>query len=171
VTNDGKIGYFSSNREGGLGGDDIYSFKRTDSIPPKPIIKSKPPEPIAAIPQLPKEIVINTIYYDLDKADIRPDAAAELDKLAALLKQYPATKIELSSYTDSRASDQYNMNLSLRRASAVVVYLVGKGISGDRLFIKYYGKTHLVNGCGDQVNCTEAEHQLNRRTEFRVISF
>jgi len=171
VTNDGKSGYLSSNREGGQGSDDIYSFKRTDSIPPKPIIKSKLPEMIAAIPQLPKQIVINTIYYDLDKADIRPDAAVELDKLAVLLKQYPAMKVELSSYTDSRASDQYNMNLSLRRASAVVVYLVGKGISGDRLFIKYYGKTHLVNGCGDQVNCTEAEHQLNRRTEFRVISF
>jgi outer membrane protein OmpA-like peptidoglycan-associated protein len=170
VTNDGKSGYLSSNREGGRGSDDIYSFKRMDSIPSKQIIETKTPEPIAAKPQMPKpNVIINTIYYDLDKADIRPDAAAELDKLALILKQYPAMKIELSSYTDSRASGQYNMALSLRRAASVVVYLVEKGISGDRLVIKYYGKTHLVNNCGDNVKCTEAEHQLNRRTEFRVM--
>lgn len=170
VTNDGISGYLSSNREGGQGSDDIYSFKRADSIPARQIVKTKTPEPIASKTQQPKpNIVINTIYYDLDKAEIRPDAAVELDKLVVLLKQYPAMKIELSSYTDSRASGQYNMALSLRRAAAVVLYMVEKGISGDRLVIKYYGKTHLVNGCGDNVKCTEEEHQLNRRTEFRVI--
>ncbi|BAU52124.1 OmpA family protein [Mucilaginibacter gotjawali] len=169
VTNDGKSGYLSSNREGGQGGDDIYSFIRIDSIPLKQIVKVKTPEPVAAKTQSKPNIVINNIYYDLDKADIRPDAAAELDKLVVLLKQYPAIKIELSSYTDSRASDQYNISLSQRRAAAVVVYLVDRGISGDRLVIKYYGKTHLVNGCTDDVKCTEAEHQLNRRTEFRVM--
>ncbi len=170
VTNDGKSGYLASNREGGQGSDDIYTFKRIESIPSKQIVKIKTPgTTIAKTPMPNPNIVINPIYYDLDKAEIRPDAATELDKLAILLKQYPAMKIELSSYTDSRASDQYNMALSERRAASVVAYLVEAGISRDRLVIKYYGKTHLVNNCGDNVKCTEAEHQLNRRTEFRVM--
>ncbi len=172
VTRDGVSGYLSSNREGGHGSDDIYSFayKPVDTIPVKRVTKPAAPNITAAKPQKTNpEIVLNPIYYDLDKSNIRPDAAVELDKLALILKQYPAVKIELSSYTDSRASDQYNLALSQRRAASVVAYLVNKGISADRLVAKYYGETHLVNKCADNVQCTEAEHQLNRRTEFRVI--
>lgn len=172
ITRDGKSGYFSSNREGGQGSDDIYSFtyKPIDTVPHKLGTRTDTPALTANRPaKIKPDIVLKPIYYDLDKSNVRPDAAIELDKLAALLKQYPALKIELSSYTDSRASDQYNMALSQRRAASVVVYLVNKGISADRLVAKYYGETHLVNGCADNVKCTEEEHQLNRRTEFRGI--
>jgi outer membrane protein OmpA-like peptidoglycan-associated protein len=114
-------------------------------------------------------VALGTIYYDLDKSEIRPDAALELDKLVELLKERPQLKIELSAYTDSRASYQYNMALSQRRAAAAVEYLLKKGISASRLLAKYNGKNNLVNKCTDNVPCTEEEHQLNRRTEFRVI--
>ena len=172
VTRDGLSGYLSSNREGGQGSDDIYSFiyKPIDSVPSKRITRTDTPGLAVAKPlKINPGFVLKTIYYDLDKSNIRPDAAIELDKLVILLKQQPALKIELSSYTDSRASDNYNMALSQRRAASVVAYLVKRGITADRLVAKYYGETHLVNGCTDNVNCTEAEHQLNRRTEFRVI--
>jgi outer membrane protein OmpA-like peptidoglycan-associated protein len=172
VTRDGLSGYLSSNREGGQGNDDIYSFtyKPGDTIPSKRITRADTPGLTVAKPlKISPGLVLKTIYYDLDKSNIRPDAAIELDKLVILLKQRPALKIELSSYTDSRASDNYNMALSQRRAASVVAYLVKRGIVADRLVAKYYGETHLVNGCADNVNCTEEEHQLNRRTEFRVI--
>ena len=172
VTHEGINGYLSSNREGGKGSDDIYSFtyKPNDTIPSKRITHADTPAATAVRPSQAKpDIILKTIYYDLDKANIRPDAAVELDKLAVILNQYPELKIELSSYTDTRASAKYNLVLSLRRAAAVVDYLIRKGISSDRLLVRYYGKTHLVNGCTDNVKCTEEQHQLNRRTEFRVI--
>ena len=174
VTNDGISGYFSSNREGGKGNDDIYSFafKPVDSVPAKPVAKTtaKPGLTAQQIPQLLAGAGIVPIYYDLDKSNIRPDAALILDKLAALLKQYPALTIELSSYTDSRASEDYNMALSQRRAKAVVDYLTEKGIAPSRLTAKFYGENNLVNKCADNVPCSEAEHQLNRRTEFKALA-
>jgi len=173
VTKDGLTGYLSSNREGGKGSDDIYSFileKRTVT-PLKPIAKTDTPKATSPKPvALQKGVVLTTIYYDLDKSNIRPDAVLEMDKLVDLLKQHHTLKIELSSYTDSRASDQYNLALSQRRSASALAYLVSRGISADRLIAKYYGETHLVNQCADGVQCTEEEHQLNRRTEFKVIS-
>ncbi|WP_161889331.1 OmpA family protein [Pontibacter russatus] len=117
-----------------------------------------------------KAIVLENIYYDLDLWDIRPDAAKELDKLVMLLKSNPSIKIELSSHTDSRESENYNQVLSEKRAQSAVDYLVSKGIDRARLTAKGYGKTRLVNGCGDGVQCSEEEHQLNRRTEFKILS-
>jgi outer membrane protein OmpA-like peptidoglycan-associated protein len=173
VTNDGSNGYFSSNRGGGKGSDDIYSFWRAhwDSVPVKRITQNNNPvtPPEIEVKQQPG-FVLNNIYYDLDKSNIRPDAAIELDKLVILLKQQPGLKINVSSYTDSRASDKYNIALSQRRANAAVLYLVKHGINADRLLMNYYGETHLVNSCADDIKCTEAEHQLNRRTEFSVIN-
>ncbi len=116
-----------------------------------------------------RAIVLENIYYDLDKWDIRPDAAKELDKLATVLKNNPKVKIEMSSHTDSRESVNYNQQLSERRAKAAVDYLISKGIAKGRLTAKGYGKTRLVNGCTDGVECSEEEHQLNRRTEFKII--
>ena len=101
---------------------------------------------------------------------LRPDAAEELDKLAVLLKQHPILRIEIAGYTDSRASSDYNTGLSRRRAEAAKDYLVSKGIAAGRLTVKWYGKTHLANQCTDGVNCTEADHQLNRRVEFKVLN-
>lgn len=113
-------------------------------------------------------IVLENIYYDLDKWDIRPDAAKELDKLAEVLVANPTIEIELSSHTDSRESLKYNQLLSERRAQAAVNYLIERGISKDRLTAKGYGKTQLVNKCTDGVQCPEEMHQQNRRTEFRI---
>ena len=172
VTRDGLSGYLSSNREGGQGSDDIYSFtfKPADTTPGKQITKTDTPasnlnNPLTTL----QALSVKPIYYDLDKSNIRPDAAIELDKLVKILKQHPELKIELSSHTDSRASEHYNMALSQRRAAAVVDYLAKRGIDASRLVAKYYGETHLVNECAPNVKCTEEEHQMNRRTEFRVI--
>ncbi|WP_226391270.1 OmpA family protein [Penaeicola halotolerans] len=117
---------------------------------------------------LEKAIVLENIYYDLDKSDIRPDAALELDKLVQVLVDNPDIRIELSSHTDSRGNDAYNLALSQRRAQSAVDYIISKGISADRLTARGYGETRLVNDCGNGVNCTEEQHQENRRTEFKV---
>ncbi len=116
-----------------------------------------------------KPIVLDNIYYDLDKWDIRPDAAMELDRLVQVLEKNPKIQIELSSHTDSRAGDQYNMILSDKRAKAAVQYIISKGIDAKRMKWKGYGESKLVNNCKNDVQCTEEEHQKNRRTEFKVI--
>jgi len=117
-----------------------------------------------------KPIVLENIYYDLDKYDIRPDAAEGLDRLIAILNDNPGITIELSSHTDSRKDDQYNMVLSQRRAESAVNYIVTHGIASSRITAKGYGETQLVNRCSNGVECTEEEHQQNRRTEFKVTS-
>lgn len=117
-----------------------------------------------------KPIVLENIYYDLDKSDIRPDAAAGLDKLVTIMKENPGITIELSSHTDSRAEDKYNLALSQRRAESAVAYIIAHGISKQRITAKGYGETKLINRCKNNVNCTEEEHQQNRRTEFKVTS-
>jgi peptidoglycan-associated lipoprotein len=114
---------------------------------------------------LEKAIVLDNIYYDLDKADIRPDAAVELDKLVKILQDNPSIRIELSSHTDSRSSDAYNLDLSQRRAQSAVDYIVSKGVAVDRLVAKGYGESQLIIKDAK----TEEEHQVNRRTEFKVI--
>ncbi|KAA9340337.1 OmpA family protein [Adhaeribacter soli] len=113
--------------------------------------------------------VVENIYYDLDKFDIRPDAAKELDKMVVMLKDNPNIKIELSSHTDSRQTQGYNKLLSQLRAEAAVKYMILQGIDARRLKAKGYGETKLRNRCKDNVQCSEEEHQLNRRTEFKLI--
>lgn len=112
-----------------------------------------------------KTFVLENIYYDLDKYNIRPDAAEELDKLVTVLKDNPTLKIELSSHTDVRAPDAYNMRLSQNRAKAAVDYIVSKGVDASRLVAKGYGETELVVKNAK----TEEEHQRNRRTEFKIL--
>ena len=115
-----------------------------------------------------KPIVLENIYYDFDKWDIRADAALELDKLVRVLLDNPKLEIEMGSHTDCRGSDQYNLVLSDKRARAAVLYLISRGIDSTRLTWKGYGETVHVNKCEDGVQCTEEEHQDNRRTEFKV---
>ena len=117
-----------------------------------------------------KPIVLKNIYYDLDKWDIRPDAAIELDTLVQIMNENPTISIELGSHTDSRADDKYNDILSQKRAEAVVAYVVSKGIVQTRMTAKGYGETQLVNKCSNGVNCSEEDHQANRRTEFKVVA-
>ncbi len=105
------------------------------------------------------------IYYDLDKDNIRPDAASELDKIVQFLNDNPRISVELGSHTDTRSNDDYNMDLSRRRANSAVQYLISKGISAGRITAKGYGETQLLIKEAE----TEEEHQQNRRTEIRVV--
>jgi len=112
---------------------------------------------------------INVIYFDLDKFNIRPDAAAELDRVVDVMTKYPELKIMASSHTDSRADDAYNMRLSEKRAKASLDYIVSKGIDPTRITSQGFGESQLVNACTDDKECSEEEHQLNRRTNFKVV--
>ncbi|MBD2699757.1 PD40 domain-containing protein [Spirosoma sp. BT702] len=112
-----------------------------------------------------KTFVLENIYYDLDKYNIRPDAALELDKLVAILQDNPTLKIELGSHTDTRASDAYNQKLSQNRAKSAVEYIVSKGIAAERMTYKGYGESVLIVKSAK----TEEEHQRNRRTEFKIL--
>lgn len=109
------------------------------------------------------------IYYDFDQSYIRDDATPELNKLLALMNENPTIRIELGSHTDSRGSNSYNKRLSQRRSEAVVRWLKDQGVDGGRLTAQGYGETMNINNCTNNVPCSEGEHQLNRRTEFRVI--
>ena len=113
---------------------------------------------------------LGIIYFDLDKYNIRPDAAVELDKVVELMNKYPGMVIRLESHTDSRAPDQYNIVLSNNRAKSTYEYIISKGIAAERI-PKYegFGETQLVNECTNDVKCSEEDHQLNRRTEFIIL--
>ena len=111
------------------------------------------------------------ILYDLGSAALTPEARKIIDqKLLALMKEKPLINIEISSHTDSRGSAASNQDLSQRRAESVVNYLVNRGIKRSRLMATGYGETRLKNGCSDGIECTEAQHQANRRTEFKVLN-
>jgi len=241
VKENGAIGYYSSNREGGKGDDDIYSisikpyifvlkgkvFDR-ESMEPlaqavvavkdaygNPIfsIKTGPSGeytgelPLNAIHNLAavkdkyfasSSVIISTqnikqdsvleinlilepipaedvdftlkgIFYDLDKWDLREESRKVLDSLTTILYNNPTLVIELASHTDSRAPQDYNLDLSKKRAKSCVDYLITKGIAKERLISVGYGETKLVNDCADGVECSDEEHQQNRRTTFRVL--
>lgn len=245
-------GYFSSNRQGGKGLDDIYSFRETKKIEVKaeclqeligvitnsdtglilsnakvtlfddkfnqlttmqsdengnynfPVLCGKkyfvrgekdeyetkeapiviPNEsgkcklPLATAKKI-KEIKIGTdlaktldipmIYFDLDKSFIRKDAALQLAKVLLVMNENPTMVVDVRSHTDSRQTFNYNEALSDRRAKSTVAWLIKNGISADRLTGRGYGEIQLVNNCADNVECTEEEHQLNRRSEFIVV--
>ncbi|WP_417363434.1 OmpA family protein [Galbibacter sp.] len=114
---------------------------------------------------------LNTIYFDFDKYNIRPDAAKELDKIIDLLtNQYPNMTIKVASHTDSRGSKSYNDRLSIDRANSTYEYLINNGLNKERVLAHDgYGEHRLTNGCSDGVQCEEPEHQMNRRTDFTVI--
>lgn len=242
LSDTGNNGYVSSNRDGGKGDDDIYSFKRIAPLKVKGQIfddaNMKPLENarIALLDSLGNEIayfitkndgmyeqyiqrnttfvlegtkdkystarknfnsykmdnqeelVINlnvnlkpiedvvlladlkTIYFDLDKSFIRPDAAEELDKVVVLLQKYPEMIIRLESHTDSRGNDEYNLSLSERRAKSTYEYILKNGISSQQLTgHQGYGESQLINKCKNNIPCSKVEHQLNRRTEFILL--
>ena len=247
-TEDTKRGYFASNREGSIGGDDIYSLTETrplvfeciqlvegtvrDKITNEPLVgatvvvidedneeilsvvtdfegkfdlqldcdqgnfvraltegyipaeeylersEGKPQiidfylereEVVAGFgDDLAKLLQLSTIYFDFDRFNIRPDAEVELQKVIAAMEKYPSLRIKANSHTDSRGPDAYNLWLSDKRAESTIKYMIGKGISEDRLTSEGYGETRLQNRCDDGIVCTPAEHQLNRRSEFII---
>lgn len=113
---------------------------------------------------------ITMIYFDLDKYNIRSEAALDLEKILDVLVEYPNMKLDIRSHTDSRQTFKYNELLSDRRAKSTIAWLVKKGIKADRLKGKGYGETQLVNKCSDGVECSEEEHQRNRRSEFIIVA-
>lgn len=127
-------------------------------------------EPIPAY-TVGQKFVLENIHYDFDKHDIRPDAALILDDLVQTLKDHPTLRIELSSHTDSRGNDNYNMRLSQLRAQSAVTYIISRGIDKSRLVAKGYGESRLINHCGNGVQCSDDEHQANRRTEVEVLAY
>ncbi|MEY3367127.1 MAG: hypothetical protein RI973_282 [Bacteroidota bacterium] len=114
-------------------------------------------------------IVLEKIYYDYNQYIIRKGAARDLDALARLMTLYPSMEIELVSHTDSRGTEEYNLDLSLKRAESARRYLVQKGIGVGRIKVFGYGESQIRNKCLEGVECTEEEHQFNRRTEVRVV--
>ncbi len=236
----GNVGFISSNRPGGKGGDDIYQFTYTPRVETKSYVaaltvKDKETEEIipdvgvfvanditeTPVPyskvdnsyifkihegaeyvaealhmqyfsdqvkvkigelendtlyidlhmqklEVGKAIALKNIYYDLDKAEISPEGARELDRLVQIMRDNPSFKIELSAHTDSRGTYEYNNDLSQRRAESAVDYILGNGISTKRISARGYGETRLINDCVDGQDCSENEHSLNRRTEFTI---
>lgn len=246
---DRKIGYFASNREGGLGEDDIYKFVEneplildciqqvsgtvrdrisnevlagatvlvineenetvsstiTDSngdyileidcskgnfirasregyVPAEEYLAKSFGKPRVMDFYLERDVItggfgddlakllqLSTIYFDLNKYNIRPDAEVEIQKVIVAMEKYPSLRIKVNSHTDSRGVDAYNLWLSEQRADATVKYMISKGISPDRLQKEGYGETRLVNDCYNGVPCSEEAHQLNRRSEFIIL--
>lgn len=115
-------------------------------------------------------IVFYHIYYDFDESYIRGDANPDLQVVLDFMMQNPEAVVQIESHTDARAPYQYNIDLSKRRAAAAKTWLETKGIAPSRLHSIGFGEIRTANGCVDNVKCSEAEHQQNRRTEFRLIS-
>lgn len=128
--------------------------------------------PVKSGDDLAKAFNIKIIYFDLDKSNIRPDAAYELAKILDVLEQNVTMEIDVRSHTDCRQTAKYNMALSDRRAKSTIAWLVSKGISASRITGRGYGESQLVNDCGceptNKSDCTEEQHQANRRSEFII---
>jgi OOP family OmpA-OmpF porin len=119
---------------------------------------------------------LNNIYYDFDKWDLRSESKATLDTLYNILAENPTIIIELSSHTDARGSEEYNLNLSQKRAESCVNYLINdKGVPKERITAKGYGESKTLDDCTKYAECPQDQsadcpcHQLNRRTEFKII--
>lgn len=137
-------------------------------------VKQEKTEPIVeksiSISKDGKEVLdLKPIYFDLDEYYITQESYEILAKAAHIINDYPNIIIEFGSHTDSRASDSYNLHLSVLRANEVVKHLVYLGVPEHRIKGKGYGESNLINRCRDNVKCTEAEHLQNRRTEFVII--
>ncbi len=171
-----KRNYFTEVRSFTTKGKDCKS-SIDQNIPMDIAVSQIPDEPISIIsgggntrPDLPLP-TINNIYYDFDKDDIRLDAQIELDKIVKFMKDNPDVKIDLLSHTDARGKEDYNLELSERRAKSAMNYIIGKGIPPSQITSKGMGETKIINKCKNNVSCTDAEHEQNRRTEFVITGF
>ena len=117
------------------------------------------------------QIVINPIFFDFDKWNIRTDAQYELENIVDVMREHPSMVIKIESHTDSRGSDNYNMKLSDRRAKSTRDYILSRGIASERIESAIgYGESQLLNKCSNGVKCTPDEHQLNRRSYFYILN-
>ncbi|TXG37472.1 OmpA family protein [Seonamhaeicola maritimus] len=116
------------------------------------------------------QVELDKIYFDFDKSNIREDAAITLNVLVDLMKKYPSMEVEVSAHTDARGSDQYNLDLSKRRAASTLEYLVSQGIERDRLKSIGYGEMQPLNKCTEEGICEDEEYDINRRCEFTILN-
>ena len=114
---------------------------------------------------------LNPIYFDLNKYFIRPDAEIELTKVFNAMIRFPELIVRIESHTDSRSPQSYNLRLSQNRATSTRNWLIQRGIAPSRLSAFGFGESQLINRCADGVPCTEAEHQLNRRSMFIIENY
>ena len=110
--------------------------------------------------------VIENVYYDPNSSDIKPESIEKLDKIISEMALNTSLKLSINSHTDSKGEDAYNITLSEKRAQKVMEYFILQGIEKGRLKAKGFGETQIKNRCKNGVDCSEIEHQLNRRTEF-----
>ena len=157
-------GYLASNRRGS---DNLYVFSREEYTPPV-----LPKEEMEINPETGRRQIagVGNIYFDFDKATIKPESEPTLNRVVEIMKNYPMLKIEIGSHADARGTNKYNMDLSQRRAESTLEYLVNHGISRDRLVPKGYGEEVPLNDCTRPNMCTAEEYAKNRRSEFTEIS-
>lgn len=176
IDEESKKGFFASNREGGIGSDDIYGFTENkelrffrETVIENPVkeVETVKPAPIGA--DLFKHLELRPILFDSDKAEVRPDAAGILAEIFTYMEEYPEIKIEVRSHTDAVGDADYNLRLSDQRVQNTVAFLISKGIDASRLSGKGYGETELINDCTMASSCSAAQHQENRRSEFVVV--
>ena len=148
--------------------DQIVSLKTSTNANVEVIKLEKTLKSMQVGDDLAKILSIENIYFDLDKFNIRPDAEYELTKILLILQKEPQMEISIRSHTDSRASKVYNHQLSTNRAQSTMQWLVRNGIAAKRLKAAGFGESQLLNNCFDGVDCSEAEHQVNRRSEFII---
>lgn len=115
------------------------------------------------------QVQLDKIYFDFDAAIIREDAAVTLNVLVDLMKKYPSMEVEVSAHTDARGPDQYNLNLSKKRAASTLEYLVSQGIERNRLKSIGYGEMQPLNECIKEGICDDREYDINRRCEFTIL--
>lgn len=135
-------------------------------VPPPP----PPPEVVIELPDPEKPIRLGNIYFKFDSKEILEESFPQLDQLVELMRDFPdITKIELSAHTDARGNDDYNQRLSQRRAQEAAQYLINKGIDPARITFIGKGEAEIINHCKNGVKCSEEEHLINRRVEFRIL--
>lgn len=147
---------------------DSYTVKKKVVLQPMPVVPTDGEE--MEIVEANEPIRLNKIYFDLDEAEILPDAEEDLAYLKSLMDQYPDMVIELSSHTDAQGGDDYNRRLSQRRATSTKNWLVDKGVATARIKAVGYGETQITNHCVEGVRCSDTEHRVNRRSEFKIIA-
>jgi outer membrane protein OmpA-like peptidoglycan-associated protein len=114
------------------------------------------------------ETIVENILFEFNKADLQEQSKQTLDKVVLAMLSNDKFNVELSAHSDSKGSDAYNLKLSEQRANSAKTYIISKGISAGRIFAKGYGETKLINNCGNNVICSDDEHAVNRRLEFKL---